>query len=195
MEIAESDSQRVREMLSRWVEAGHIIRIKRGVYMTQRFYNRHESHSGFHPAVSAIITPQSYLSLEFILQRASILSHVAYPVTAITPKNSRRIDNVLGTFLYRHMKNSLYTGFTSNTFFGVIFSQASVAKALFDYLYFRPLPRSLQSHKINYAEELRLNLEALERNDREEFANFIKLSDSPKMRFYLENVRRKKWRQ
>ena len=41
----ESDIQRVREMLSRWVKMGHIIRLKRGVYMTRRFYELNKSHA------------------------------------------------------------------------------------------------------------------------------------------------------
>ena len=189
----ESDIQRVREMLSRWVKMGHIIRLKKGVYMTRRFYELHQSHASFRPMVSSIILPQSYVSLEYILQRNGILTEITYPTTAVTPKNTRTIENVLGTFAYRHIKLPLYTGFRQEVFFGIYFNQASVAKALFDYFYLRPLPRGLRKHKINLAEELRLSLDELSSEVRDEFENYIDLSESLKMKFIHENLRRTIW--
>jgi predicted transcriptional regulator of viral defense system len=189
----ESDIQRVREMLSRWVKMGHIIRLKKGVYMTRRFYELHQSHASFRPMVSSIILPQSYVSLEYILQRDGVLTEITYPTTAVTPKNTRTIENVLGTFAYRHIKLPLYTGFSQEVFFGIYFNQASVAKALFDYFYLRPLPRGLRKHNINLAEELRLNLDELSSEVRDEFKIYIDLSDSPKMKFIHENLRRTIW--
>ena len=191
----ESDTQRVREMLSRWVKKGHVIRLKKGVYMTRRFYERHQNQASFTPAVSAIILPQSYVSLEYILQRTGVMTEVTYPLTAVTPKNTRKIGNSLGTFMYRHIKLPLYTGFNQETFFGVIVNQASLAKALFDYFYLRPLPRSLRKHNINLAEDLRLNLDELSSEEREEFEDIIELSNSPKMMFIHENLRRTIWQQ
>jgi predicted transcriptional regulator of viral defense system len=189
----ESDTQRVREMLSRWVKKGYVIRLKKGVYMTRRFYERHQNHASFRPAVSAIILPQSYVSLEYILQRAGVMTEVTYPLTAVTPKNTRKIENSIGTFLYRHIKLPLYKGFSQENFFGVLFNQASVGKALFDYFYLRPLPRSLRTHNMNLAEDLRLKLDELSSDVRGEFDDCIESSNSPKMMFIRENLRRTIW--
>jgi len=182
-------------MLSRWVKMGHIIRLKKGVYMTRRFFELHQSHASFSPAVSSIILPQSYISLEYVLQRAGVLTEVTYAITAITLKNTKEIKNTLGRFTYRHIKSPLYTGFNQEIFFGVIFNQASVAKALFDYFYLRPLPRSLRTQKINLAEELRLNLGELSEDVRKEFEHYIEICASPKMIFIHENLRRTIWQQ
>jgi predicted transcriptional regulator of viral defense system len=189
----EADTQRIREMLSRWVKKRHIIRLKKGIYMTQRFYEQNQSHASFLPAVSSIILPQSYVSLDYVLQRAGILTDVTYPITAVTPKNTRLVENACGTFVFRHIKLPLYTGFSQDTFFGVIFHLASVAKALFDYFYLRPLPRGMRTHKINLAGELRLNLGALSSEVQREFADYSELCDSPKMKFIHENLRRIVW--
>ncbi len=189
----ESDTQRVRELLSRWAKMGHVIRLKKGVYMTRRFYELHQNHALFTPAVSAIISPQSYVSLESILQRAGVITEVTYPLTAVTPKNTRKIENSLGTFVYRHIKLPLYTGFHQETFYGVIINQASVAKALFDFFYLRPLPRSLRTHNLNLAEDLRLSLGELASDVRDEFASYINLCNSPKMAFIHENLQRTIW--
>ncbi|MBN1316628.1 MAG: hypothetical protein JXA42_14215 [Anaerolineales bacterium] len=188
-----SDTQRVRELLSRWVKMGHIIRLKKGVYMTQRFYETHQYHSLFRPSVSAIIIPQSYISLEYILQRTGVLTEVTYPITAVTPKNTRKIENALGTFIYRHIKLPLYSGFTQETFFGAIINQATVAKALFDYFDLRPIPQNMYTHKINLADELRLNLDELSIEVRSEFEHYISLSNSPKMMFIHKNLGRTIW--
>lgn len=189
----EADAQRARAMLSRWVKKGHIIRLKKGVYMTRHFYEMHRNHASFAPAISSVVFPQSYVSLEYILQRANVLTEITFPITAITPKNTRKIENILGTFVYRHIKLSLYTGFKQASFFGVIFNQASVAKALFDYFYLRPLPRGLHTHKINLAEELRLNLDEMPSDVKGEFENYVELSNSPKMAFIYENLRKTIW--
>jgi predicted transcriptional regulator of viral defense system len=193
LNLNESDTQQIRENLARWVKQGDLIRLKKGIYMTRQFYERHQNQANFRPAVSAIITPQSYVSLEFILQRAGIITEVTYPITAVTIKNTSQVENALGTFSYRHIKPSLYTGFSQETFLGVIFNQATIAKALFDYFYFRPLPRDLRTHQINLAEELRLNLDQLSLAVRDEFQTHIELSASPKMTFIHENIQRTIW--
>jgi predicted transcriptional regulator of viral defense system len=195
LNIDESGTQQVRENLARWVKKGHVIRLKKGVYMTRQFFDRHQNQAAFRPAVSAIITPQSYVSLEYMLQRAGIMTEVTYPITAVTQKNTRKVENALGTFSYRHIKPSLYIGFSQETFLGVLFNQATIAKALFDFFYFRPLPRSLRTHKIDLAEELRLNLDELSLDVRDEFQKYIELSASPKMMFIYKNLRRTIWRQ
>lgn len=189
----ESETQRVRELLSRWASRGRIIRLKKGVYMTRRFYDSHRNHASFRPAVSAILVPQSYLSLEYRLQRAGVMTELTYPVTAVTPKNTRTIENAIGTFVFRHIKLPLYTGFDQESFFGVLYHRASVAKALFDFFYLRPLPRSMRTHTINLAEDLRLNLDELSSKARDEFERLVASSDSPKMSFILENLKRTIW--
>jgi predicted transcriptional regulator of viral defense system len=193
IEVDDSQTQRVREMLSRWAKSGHIMRLKKGVYMTGRFYDRHRDEEDFAPAVSAILLPQSYVSLEYVLQRAGALTEITYPITSVTAKNTRKIENAAGTFVYRHIKLSLYTGFRQSEYLGIPFSQASVGKALFDLLYLRPLPRSLRTRHTNLAEELRLNIDQVPREVKDEFAHYVGLSGSEKMRSILDNFWRTVW--
>ncbi len=184
----------VRILLYRWAKASHIIQLKRGIYMTRRFYEQHRGDYLFSAAVSTILLPQSYLSLEFILQQHNLLTEATYPITCITTKNTRRIINPIGTFWYRHVRNDLYRGFTLSDYFSIRIAQASVAKALFDYLYLRPLSASYRHPKINLADELRLNLDELTVADREEFSRFVEESQSRKMHDILDNFRRNVWR-
>jgi predicted transcriptional regulator of viral defense system len=190
----EDDPHTVRVLLHRWAQAGHILALKKGVYMTRRFADRHGSDPSFPAVVSAILLPQSYLSLEFILQRHGILTEVTHPVTAITTRNTRRIENTLGTFWYRHIQPKLYHGFTIEEQLGVRVARASPAKALFDYLYFRPIPAAFRASGSDLAGELRLNLEDFSATDREEFRAFVRESGIPKMEQIQDNLGRHAWR-
>ena len=198
------DDTRARIALSRWVKAGHLIALKKGMYIHRRFYEQHRQEAAFAPVVSSILLSQSYLSLEYVLQLHGILTEITYPVTAITIKNTRTIVNSLGTFVYQHIQPDLYSGFQIMEAYGVPYAQASVAKALFDYLYLRPLPADLEPQRYNLAEELRLNLVEFTREEREEFAGHVASSDVArmghmkmrrvKMRRILNNLEYTVWR-
>jgi hypothetical protein len=183
----------VRVLLHRWARAGHLLPLKRGVYMARAFYERHRPDPLFSAAVSAILVPHSYVSLEYILQQNNLLTEVTYPVTCITPRNTRTIVNALGTFWYRNLRTALYHGFTISEYYGIRIAQASPAKALFDFLYLRPIPAALRGPRLDLGAELRLNLEELSAADREEFSRLVEDSRSRKMIDILENFRRSPW--
>ncbi len=184
----------IQTALYRWMKAGYVVQLKKGFYMTRSFYERHRSDLDFSPAISAILIPQSYVSLEFVLQRYAILSEITYPVSAVTIKQTRVIENKLGTFSYRNIKEDLYTGFDFKEYLGFPFFQASLPKALFDYLYLRPLSRVMFSTTFNLAEDLRLNIEEISEQDQMQFSEFVKLSKSRKMQNILSNLRSTVWR-
>jgi predicted transcriptional regulator of viral defense system len=183
----------LRVLLHRWMKAGHILQLKRGMYMTRRFYEQRRGDYLFPAAVSAILVPRSYLSLEYILRRHSLMTEVTYPITCITTGNTRRIINPIGTFWYRNLRADLYRGFAITEYFGIRIAQASVAKALFDYFYLRPLPATHRDPKQNLAEELRINLDELSPTDRDEFSALAEGSRSRKMADILNNLRNNIW--
>lgn len=188
-----SDDAHARTALNRWVKAGHLIALKRGVYMHRRFYEKRRPEAAFSSVVSAILLPQSYLSLEFVLQKYNILTEITYPVTAVTGKNTRTITNPLGSFVYRHIRPELYTGFEIREAYGIPYAQASLAKALFDFLYLRPMAVNTLSLHNNLAEELRLNLDELTGQDRNEFIHYIAASKVSKMIRVLKNLEVHGW--
>jgi predicted transcriptional regulator of viral defense system len=183
----------VRMLLHRWLQAGHLLSLKKGVYMTRRFYEQHRQDNDFAAAVSAILLPQSYVSLEYVLQEHNMLTEVTYPVTCVTTRNTRTITNPVGTFWYRSIRPDLYGGFTIVDYLGIRYARASLAKALFDYLYLRPIPPSYRSAKFNLADELRLNLDEMDGYAQEEFAAHVESSRSTKMHDILRNFRGNLW--
>ncbi len=193
---AVADDEHARVALYRWVKAGRLIALKKGVYMHARFYERCRQEANFSALVSAILQPQSYISLEYVLQTHQLLTEITYPVTAITIKNTRTITNPLGTFVYRHIQPALYCGFRMSEVHGILVAIASPAKALFDYLYLRPSAIHLSDG--NLAEELRLNLDELSPANRSEFAGYVLNSDPAKMggvkmRRILTNLEKTVW--
>lgn len=188
-----SKAEQARLLLHRWVKAGYIIQLKNAVYMTRMFYEQRRNDALFSAAVSAIILSQSYLSLEYVLQKHNILTDVTYPITAVTTKNTRRITNSLGTFWYRNLRADLYHGFAISDYFGIKFAEASLAKALFDFLYLRPLSGVIRSAGLDLAEELRLNLDEVAGSDRTEFYTHVERCSVRKMERIADNFRRNVW--
>ncbi|MEN6481555.1 MAG: hypothetical protein ABFD29_05205 [Anaerolineaceae bacterium] len=183
----------IQTALYRWMKTGQIIQLKKGVYMMRHFFELHRADANFAPLVSAILIPQSYLSLEYILQRNGILTEITYPVTAVTLKQTRVFENKLGTFSYRNIKTDLYQGFLFSEYLGIPIAQATVAKALFDFLYLRPWKGSRRLTGYDLAEDLRLNLYDFSKNDLAEFASFVEISKSKKMDQILKNLRKTVW--
>jgi len=184
----------IQTALYRWMKAGQILQLKKGVYMTRRFFEQHRADADFAPMVSAILIPQSYLSLEYILQRHAILTEMTYPVTAVTLKQTRVFENKLGTFTYRNIKAELYQGLIFSEYMGIPIAQATAAKALFDFLYFRPWKGSKRLAGYDLSEDLRLNLKDFSESDRVEFETFVEISNSKKMEQILKNLRITVWR-
>lgn len=183
-----------RVTLSRWMKTGRVLQLKKGVYMPRAFFERHRGEAEFSLAVSTLILPQSYVSLETVLQRRGVLTEMTYPISAITLKNTRAIENKLGTFSYRHIKAEYYTGFLISTYMEIQYAQATPAKALFDYFYLRPLEPALSILSPDLAEELRLNLDDFNAVERDEFLGYCATSGSPKMAKVAKNLERYAWR-
>jgi hypothetical protein len=162
--------------------------------MSRRFFDQHRRDAEFSAAISAILLPQSYVSLEYVLQQHNLLTEVTYPVTCVTSKNTRAITNPLGTFSYRNIRADLYCGFKIKDYLGLLYATASLAKALFDFLYLRPLPTAYRSVKFNLPEELRLNLDEVDEASQMEFAGWVETSRSRKMHGILKNFRSSAWR-
>ena len=182
-----------RKVLNRWAKSGDVLRLKNGVYMSREFYYQHKQDLRFTACVSAIIKPQSYVSLETILQRNGVLTEATYPITAVTVKHTRVFENSIGTFTYRSIKPVLFLGFTTFPYYGIAIAEASLAKALFDYLYFRTLSAAVRSNGFDLVEELRLNLSDLVEEERAAFSDLARKSGVRKMIEIDDYFRRTIW--
>ncbi|HFC10648.1 MAG TPA: hypothetical protein ENJ75_00405 [Candidatus Kaiserbacteria bacterium] len=181
-------SASVRVKLYRLAKAGKIIRIKRGSYVSSA-YLEHIRSTGmidtYLEFLATSIYEPAYLSVEYVLQKHGILSESVQAITVITTNKKNRFINTLGIFTYRQVGENLFTGFNVEEKDGFVVSMATVAKALFDFLYLR---KNLIKDK-NAFENLRLNLDLLSANDLKEFTKYVNKENSKKMRLLESFIR------
>ena len=188
-QLVSCNENNTAKLAHRWIKTNKIMRLKKGIYMANEFYLRHSGQIGFLEMLSVVIQPFSYLSREYILQKHEMLTSINFLVTAITNKNTQNTNNKIGGFSYKHIKLTLYTGFTKKQYFNIPCFEASKAKALFDYLYLKPLPLFMRTKNYNIAKDLRLNLSNWKNKDLVEFSKYIKLANSKKMFYILNNLK------
>lgn len=133
----------------------------------------------------------SYVSLEYVLAKKSLLPEAAFAITSITSKTSRVYKNTLGTFIYRNIKRALYGNYKMVDFNGKKVRIASTAKALFDFLYLKKFNSATQL-KAYLLSEGRINWQVLSKEDRREFVKLSKLSSSTKMQLVVSLLKKQK---
>lgn len=176
-----NDRHYLKISLSRLSKRGAIINLKRGVYTSKNhldFLERKNGLADYLEFLGCAMYSPAYLSLEYVLAENNILTENVQSITLITNNKTKRFANYLSKFNYHHIRPELYTGFEIIKKNGLIIYKASLAKALFDFLYLR------KNIIINetVASELRLNLEILKKNNINELKKYIKLEKSKKMR-------------
>jgi len=166
--------------LSLWAGAGHIIKLKNGIYLINE---RKELASRENIAFS--LYQPSYISLEWALSRYGIIPEMVYNVTSITSKTTRTFKNDMGMFAYRHIKKSCFFGYRKVDDGKGVYLLAEPEKALLDYLY---LNLSKLRDKTDI-EELRLNQFSIEEAiNRKKLMQYTKVFDSKKLNRILKFV-------
>ena len=142
----------VEVQISRWQKTGKLIQLKRGVYLLSESYRKTDISEYY---IASVLKKPSYLSLEKALEYHGMIPEAVRVFTSVTTKSPTSFTSKLGTFDYRHIKNSLFWGYDSMELNKQTVFIASPEKALLDFLYLKKVKVSL-----GYVEELRLqNLE------------------------------------
>ena len=189
LKIVDIGKEYLRIVISRLKKRGKIIALKRGVYVSTRYLNQITNRGAtglYNEFVANTIYQPSYLSCEYILEKYGIMSEAVMVITSVSTKKTNKFDNELGTFKYYSIKKELFTGFEIKQTENFSIAEASLAKALFDFLYFRK--KFLNS--LGEIKALRLNLENLKRKDWRELGRYIKFEDSKKMREIYNHLTR-----
>jgi hypothetical protein len=127
--------------------------------------------------IAFVLRQPSYISLESALSFYGLIPEIVPTLTCVTAKSSRKYQNSFGSFMYRHIKPSLFFGYNPVETKYMKNLMAEPEKALLDYLYFN-------LGKINDegdVSELRINGETLK-----------KIINKKKMSAYLKNFGIKK---
>ena len=165
------DPAGIEVQISRWNKAGKIIQLKRGIYLLAEPYRKIEVYD---PYIAAILKKPSYISMEKALEYHNLIPEAVTVYTSITTKRKGRFVSEAGIFDYRHIKNSLFWGYTSVTVNKQTAFIASCEKAILDYFYVKKLNISL-----DYLYELRL--QNVKKINIEKLFEYARRFEKPKM--------------
>jgi predicted transcriptional regulator of viral defense system len=99
----------VRLQMSRWVKAGKLLQLRRGLYALAPAWRKVEPHPFL---VANALQRGSYVSLQSALAfHGGIPEHVP-AVTSVGPRRPETVRNALGSFHFNHLRSSLSFGYT-----------------------------------------------------------------------------------
>ena len=150
------DPADVRRQLSRWVTAGRLYQLRRGLYALAPPYQRTKPHPF---VVANTVVRGSYVSLQAALAHYGLIPEASPVVTSVTTGRPGRWDTPLGAYEYRHIKVGLFFGYRLDEVSpGQRAFIATPEKALLDLVHLHP-----GGDDPAYLPELRLqNLERLD---------------------------------
>jgi len=167
------DPSDVRRQLSRWVKAGRLYQLRRGLYALAPPFQKVKPH----PFVIANrMVRGSYISLQSALAYYGLIPEVVPVVTSVTTARPGQWETPLGVYAFRHIKTDLFFGYRLvDVSPGQRAFVATPEKALLDLTYLHPGGDSLA-----YLRELRL--QNLDRLDLDELQRLADRAGSPKLR-------------
>ena len=105
----------------------------------------------------------SYVSLETVLARHSIIPEIVYTITSVTPKATREFTTGWLTFSYQRIKRQAFTGYVPTREEGSLALVAVQEKAVADYLYFVDLKHKILNDRLDLAKVSRVKVETYAR--------------------------------
>jgi predicted transcriptional regulator of viral defense system len=147
---------RLRLQLSRWVAAGRLLQLRRGVYTIAAPYRKVDPHPFL---IANVLRKNSYVSLQSALAHHGLIPEHVPVVTSVTTARPEHLRTPMGSYLFKHVKMAFFFGYRQVNVARL--QQARVAtpeKALLDLVYLTPGAASPA-----YLQELRLqNLEVFD---------------------------------
>jgi predicted transcriptional regulator of viral defense system len=173
------NSTDIRRQLSRWVNTGRLIQIRKGLYMLSDTFRKKTAHPFL---IANMMKRASYVSLQSALAHYGLIPEYVPYVTSVTTGRPETISSSIGNYIFKHIKTSLFHNY-KNIELGEAQSAfiASPEKALLDLVYLTPI-----SDDILYQKELRLqNIETL---DITQLTHLAQESKSQKLLRAVKNI-------
>lgn len=109
-------------------------------------------------------------------EKYDVITEATYGFTLVTIKRRSIIKNEFGSFIYSEISEELFTGYRIFNFLNYQYYEATKAKALFDWLYYRIDSVAYIRDGVNVVNDLRLNLDSFTKGDFREMKDYAKLS-------------------
>jgi predicted transcriptional regulator of viral defense system len=163
----------VRRQLSRWVQTGRVIQLRRGLYALAAPYQQTPPHPFL---IANSLLPGSYVSLQSALAYYGLIPEYVAQTLSVTTQRPAHWRNALGDFRFRHLAPHLLFGYQKVAV--TTGQEAFIAlpeKALLDLVHLTP-----DGDKPAYLAGLRL--QNLERLDPQRLQVFAGRAGKPKWR-------------
>jgi len=173
------DPVHIRRQLGRWVKAGKVYQLRRGLYALAPPYQQTRPHPFL--VANQLVRP-SYVSLQSALAYYGLIPEYVPMTTSVTSARPQELDTPLGKFSFRRVKKERFFAFDfAELGEGQEAYLATAEKALLDLVYLHT-----EGDFLSYLRSLRLqNLEQLTPAVLMDLA--IK-ADSPKLERAAENL-------
>lgn len=102
-------AQQVRLQLSRWVKAGRLLQLRRGLYALSPVWRKVEPHPFL---VANRLQPGSYVSLQSALAFHGLIPEHVPVVTSVGPGRPETVRNALGAFQFHRLGGALVFGYS-----------------------------------------------------------------------------------
>jgi predicted transcriptional regulator of viral defense system len=106
------DPTDVRRQLSRWVRAGRVIQLRRGLYTLAAPYQQIPPHPFL---VANSLLPGSYVSLQSALAYYGLIPEYVAQTLSVSTQRPSRWRNPLGDFRFQHLAPHLFFGYQTVT--------------------------------------------------------------------------------
>jgi predicted transcriptional regulator of viral defense system len=129
------DPRSVGVQLSRWVKAGKLLQLRRGVYLFPERLRRNRAPV---EAIANLLVGPSYVSLQRALSLHEMIPEGVPVVQSVTTGRPGRFVTEAGTFEYSHVKPDWFFGYRETEIGEGRALVATPAKALLDLFYLSP---------------------------------------------------------
>jgi len=172
----------VRQQLSRWVRAGRLYAVNRGLYALAPPWRKAEPHPFI---VANAMRPGSYVSLQSALAYHGVIPEHVPTVTSVGPCRPASVITPLGAYAFRYLARGMRFGYTKEEVMpGRTAFVASAAKALLDLIHLTP-----RGDQPDFLSELRLDADG--RSLPADIVALARRSGKPKLLRAAEVVRRR----
>jgi hypothetical protein len=107
------DPTDVRRQLSRWVQAGRVIQLRRGLYTLAAPYRQNPPHPFL---IANSMLPGSYVSLQSALAYYGLIPEYVVQTLSVTTQRPAHWRNALGDFRFQHLALHLFFGYQQASF-------------------------------------------------------------------------------
>jgi len=105
----EVSAAQVRLQLSRWVKAGRLLQLRRGLYALAPVWQKAEPPHPF--LIANALQRGSYVSLQSALAFHGVIPEHVPVVTSVGPRRPETVRNKMGTFQFNHLAGGLLFGY------------------------------------------------------------------------------------